>query len=718
MWTVRSLPNAVAVGNSETVFITVDAGDEVEAVDGSIVDVNGVVTGIQEANVELEYYNDLELYNNERDEMVFAVYDSRGYIEYAVVVGTSASSNDYVYLTSGTENHGYDGSNYYWNYTGITKDGEITFRSYTSEDQNDNQLAAGNLYKMDFNENGEVTRNGAEFVADLTAAQLNTEGYRDAGYALTRINTVQTLYANGLTFQYDIANNNNFIHLDPECTFFVNDSRKDDNDYVEYGTVSAALNALGSDHRFTGTVAALINGNGFAEVLILNDTFKGNDDGSTVSGGSDGSITVSSPYIWESGYAQATLTVTRPEYINNDEILAYDYTVYVNGEPYYTDSDTIAAGSGSDVINWNNGTGTWSWLTRPIAQGSRITATMSFDETGTNALDDQHYILKVVDENGHEIKDQLARPSTTPTNYWYATMAAGGVDRTFEFKSGQYASGTFQVTKVENGTATMTDTATLGSDSSVNLPDLRADGTGYVIVTIDTTDLVEDTTVGFNFSNIEKPLSTWGVTGTNDEDLVLDFSTDDSTETGITAGTRKTITVSLASGSVSDNYKVYVSLDGVGGAILDGTTPESLGTIPVNSNITYGVEDVTVTVYPKLAVVAAEWDESAIILRFNGNVTSTDGSFDQFSGGTGDYNLVSANSATVYDVSASGSVLTISVKDAILEVGDVLGLTNEICQAGNDLSGTTLNGNVLTGINLDLEADGYISIGGTTLLKY
>src|SRR5699024_8390012 len=56
--------NAVAVGNSETVFITVDAGDEVEAVDCSIVDLNGVVTGIQEANVELEYYNVLELYNN------------------------------------------------------------------------------------------------------------------------------------------------------------------------------------------------------------------------------------------------------------------------------------------------------------------------------------------------------------------------------------------------------------------------------------------------------------------------------------------------------------------------------------------------------------------------------------------------------------------------------------------------------------------------------
>ena len=274
--------NSVAVGNSESVFITVDVDDEVEADTGSIVDVNGIVTGIQEANVELEYYDDLSLYNDDRDEMVFAVYNTKGYIEYAVVVGTCASSDDYVYLTSGTQNHGIANGNYYWTYTGITKDGEITFRSYTSEDQNGVQLAAGNLYKMDFNEDGEVTRNGAEIVDVLLPGDLNTEGYRDAGYGLTVISgTPTTLYANGLTFQYDIANNNNFVHLDPDCTFFVNDSRVNDNEYVEYGTVSAALNALGSDHQFTGTVAALINSNGFAQVLILDDTYTANDNVST-----------------------------------------------------------------------------------------------------------------------------------------------------------------------------------------------------------------------------------------------------------------------------------------------------------------------------------------------------------------------------------------------------------------------------------------------------
>ena len=703
--------NAVAVGNSETVFITVDAGDEVEAVDGSIVDVNGVVTGIQEANVELEYYNDLELYNNERDEMVFAVYDSRGYIEYAVVVGTSASSNDYVYLTSGTENHGYDGSNYYWNYTGITKDGEITFRSYTSEDQNDNQLAAGNLYKMDFNENGEVTRNGAEFVADLTAAQLNTEGYRDAGYALTRINTVQTLYANGLTFQYDIANNNNFIHLDPECTFFVNDSRKDDNDYVEYGTVSAALNALGSDHRFTGTVAALINGNGFAEVLILNDTFKGNDDGSTVSGGSDGSITVSSPYIWESGYAQATLTVTRPEYINNDEILAYDYTVYVNGEPYYTDSDTIAAGSGSDVINWNNGTGTWSWLTRPIAQGSRITATMSFDETGTNALDDQHYILKVVDENGHEIKDQLSSPLTA--NYWVA--ADTNTNRNIQFNTGWYTSGNFVVTGVENGTLVSGGTSTaVGSPMPITL---RADGTGYVIVTIDTTDLVEDTTVGFDFSNIEKSLSTYVSGLTTDGAYTLDFSAV-SGDNNITAGTRKTIQVKLTtSPTFADNFNYYVSLKGVTTApvLLNGNTDVTLGTYVINSNTAFAQSDVTVTAVPKLAVVAAEWDNNSITVHFNRPVNPNTGT--SFAAGT-DYNFKVSGSVSNTGVTVTGvgtNTITFNFIDRNPAVGNTLDIGTGPHDAGTGLSGNNLGG---SGVTLTLEANDRVSLSSTILPQY
>ena len=373
--------NAVAVGNSESVFITVDVDDEVEAVTGSIVDVNGIVTGIQDANVELEYDNTLTLYNDNEDEMVFAVYDSKGYIEYAVVVGTCASSDDYVYLTSGTQNHGISNGNYYWTYTGITKDGEITFRSYTSEDQNGDQLAAGNLYKMDFNEDGEVTRNGAEIVYALASADLNTEGYRDAGYGLTWINSVQTLYANGLTFQYDIANNNNFVHLDPDCTFFVNDSRVNDNEYVEYGTVSAALNALGADHRFTGTVAALINSNGFAQVLILNDTFTGNDNAGAQQGG------VVTPGVTVSIDRFNQIAVTTTDRVLTDEDVVDEIVSYLTQSGLIVDEPT------------QTGARTWTFRTYyDLGNGTRIPAETYTFNAGADLTQNITYFVNGVEQ--------------------------------------------------------------------------------------------------------------------------------------------------------------------------------------------------------------------------------------------------------------------------------------------------------------------------------
>ena len=639
--------NNVAVGNSETVFITVDAGDEVEAVDGSIVDVNGVVTGIQEANVELEYYNDLELYNNERDEMVFAVYDSRGYIEYAVVVGTSASSNDYVYLTSGTENHGYDGSNYYWNYTGITKDGEITFRSYTSEDQNDNQLAAGNLYKMDFNENGEVTRNGAEFVADLTTAQLNTEGYRDAGYALTRINTVQTLYANGLTFQYDIANNNNFIHLDPECTFFVNDSRKDDNDYVEYGTVSAALNALGSDHNFRGTVAALVNSNGFAEVLILDDEYTGNDGGTGIGSGATDYYTYDAT-VFSNGVARVIVNANRPDWLTTAVDLAYTYDILVNGVVY----DTVVANSdaaGQIQDGRDTATTTWSntWM-YPLDSGDVVTV----DNFRWTNLDDQTYVVKYIDQNDRE----LTVGSNADLDSWSdTTLASGSNILRFSLNESKYnvvaaASYTGQADyKVINayaagpaavsgqtgeGTGTATTVAlTAGTFDANGTYDLE----DYVYVQIEVSDLTE---LDPTYSVIE------GSAMTTAEKAAIGSpgSPTAMSALGIAGATTDTLAINVDQVATLYQYDVVTFtatiVDGTDNVAYNVVVETDQGDVTLNSSgvgyLTMPAGDVTITgirvsvATPRLAVSSASVSGNELTIRFN-TVVACRGGSQQFS---------------------------------------------------------------------------------------
>ena len=242
-------------------------------------------------------------------------------------------------------------------------------------------LAAGNLYKMDFNEDGEVTRNGAEIVYALASADLNTEGYRDAGYGLTWINSVQTLYANGLTFQYDIANNNNFVHLDPDCTFFVNDSRVNDNEYVEYGTVSAALNALGADHRFTGTVAALINSNGFAQVLILNDTFTGNDNAGAQQGG------VVTPGVTVSINWFNQIAVTTTDRVLTDEDVVDEIVSYLTQSGLIVDEPT------------QTGARTWTFRTYyDLGNGTRIPAENYTFNAGANLTQNITYFLNGVEQ--------------------------------------------------------------------------------------------------------------------------------------------------------------------------------------------------------------------------------------------------------------------------------------------------------------------------------
>ena len=374
----------VAVGNNASVFITVDADDEVRNA-GTIVDVNGMVTGIREANIQLEYYNPTtndDTFDDANDEMVFVVPDGR-YIQYAVVVGSSASNDDYVYLTSGTLNHGYNGGDYYWTYEGITKDGVVEFRSYTSEDQNDRQLAAHNLYKMDFDEDGYVTRNGAELVDPST--DLNTAEYRADGYALTTIpddGTYQELFANDLTFYYDVDVNSQFIHFADDCVFYVYAS--DDDEYVEYRSASSALNALGVNSYFTGTVAALVDSNGFAEVLILKDEYEQNDSVDPTRPG-DYTGTLTSMSVANNG-ANTGLDITMELPLGEIRPIEVEYTIVstniVNGDTTtreYTQNLTNDTTGASVTLN-----GSISGVVMSPLFTYRVTAVLTFEDSAGN----------------------------------------------------------------------------------------------------------------------------------------------------------------------------------------------------------------------------------------------------------------------------------------------------------------------------------------------
>ena len=198
------------------------------------------------------------------------------------------------------------------------------------------------------------------------------------------------------------------------------------------------------------------------------------------------------------------------------------------------------------------------------------------------------------------------------------------------------------------------------------------------------------------------------MTAATDKNLSLTFSAIGG-DTGITAGARKTIRVALDN-APTDNYNYYVELDGVGGAFLNGTTAVELGVIDVDSNVSYDLEDVTVTAYPKLQVVAAKWSDYELTVFFNRPVASYDGdnTFDY----TYDFTYTEAATAdgVAYDfVSGVGTdKVTITFKNYPLEAGDSVNLGSSIQDAETGLSGNTL-GSLVT---LTLKANGVVNGGG------
>lgn len=299
------------------------------------------------------------------------------------------------------------------------------------------------------------------------------------------------------------------------------------------------------------------------------------------------------------------------------------------------------------------------------------------------------------------------------TNY-VGTLNFG--PRTTEYTAGNYG---IRIEDAHNGTGTIIDTSlpytslynasvTVGSYVNGQNEPLE----DYLYIELDLSDLTEDTTDGFDFSNIEVALSNWDVEGSNDEDLALEFSVVGGTESGFAVGTPKSVTVAVASGSVTDNYAIFVELDGMGPVQLNGTTPVTLGTVTVDEDIVYELSDVTVTAYPKLEVIAAEWTSYGLTVEFNRPVATYNGS--TFTGS--DYRYTESDSDGVAVDSATGAngyVWTFTFINATLEAGDTMLIGGGPHDA--ELSGNHIDG----GVTLTLMADGYVqeNIGSTTLPK-
>ena len=274
-----SVPNWV-YGNNDSVYISVDKDTSVTDVYGSIVDVNGVSTGIKNTSIVpgavVGQFGQADKAN------VFGLYNSNGYVTYAIVVGDNGSvSENFVYLTSGITGSYYDSETkqYIYEYDAITNDSDeiVTVESTTRTAVGGAQLKADSLYVASYDADGFIDK--MELKTDDntgSGAKYNTETYKDEGYGQMTIasGNRQQVVLSGAVLYLDASDNDEYVVLDEDARFFVNGQDDDNGEYDLYPTAASALAALGESNIVTGAGKIVIiadSTTGFGTTVIFLD---------------------------------------------------------------------------------------------------------------------------------------------------------------------------------------------------------------------------------------------------------------------------------------------------------------------------------------------------------------------------------------------------------------------------------------------------------------
>nr|WP_326127445.1 S-layer homology domain-containing protein [uncultured Oscillibacter sp.] len=133
--------NERSYGEDETVFITVGL-DETDTTDGmtrAIAEVDGVYTGVQNVEIEIEELTDAE------EAQIYTVYDSDHYMIAAIAVGEAkGSSATLAYVTGGTKSERIEDGVYYWEFDAILDGTEQTLTAKSKYEVFTNTKAAIN----------------------------------------------------------------------------------------------------------------------------------------------------------------------------------------------------------------------------------------------------------------------------------------------------------------------------------------------------------------------------------------------------------------------------------------------------------------------------------------------------------------------------------------------------------------------------------------------
>ena len=478
---------------------------------------------------------------------------------------SAAEDEDYVYIAD-------DG------YETTTVDGDTVYifdEAYVNGAQVDLYVSSG--VRSDIVENGEglyliteydgTNEDWATDVDLIWAVEDSDAGSSSDHYATYARNGVLSLSSEDSNLT---GGGQTSFSYDSDTTFVVVELQgdNDDTDDVYVGGISDIEVADDDDDRDQYTTAVYVltveddsDDTPLAElVMIVVPSDDATSSGGSGSSGSDsGDFYSATTSMASNGTATVRLTATRPDYITNDEDLTYTYDVYVGSEYIETVSDTISGDS--DISTWRG----------TDFDSSDEVEVENFEFTNLTA---QHYVLRVVDEDGNNLASELAYPSST---YWYVDCS--GDSRTFGFTSGLYTAGTFSITDVDGASYTGSLPTDVNYANNALVNGLVADGDDYVTVTIDTSELTAN--------------NTYTVTVPNNS--IVDLLASPSTGEG-TYSTTIRAKLDSTPGLGIYGYEVAVSINGteIGSEVLTSTSYVTIGTYTVTESVAADAFEITI----------------------------------------------------------------------------------------------------------------------------
>ena len=369
-------------GEDESVYITVDTDlvDTTSPVKRAITDVDGVYTGVQNVNLEIDTSE--STLKTGIEAQVYTVYDKDNYVIGAVVIGDVSGSGDYAYILSkGAISEEKIGDTYYWEFDAIL-DGQIQ------------TLTAKSKYT-------EIIKEIEDHQFDVLELRFDTDEYvvrvlepeAEDVYAYTEAINDEKNIDDYEVYYIDSADHNGDLELNLQGrTLYITNDQQDmglalasdapavviQNEYsktdvkTEFTTVKAAIAHLADRNDQDGKIFAVLNTNGSAAWIVFDSR-----TGLNTTSGIDGSVTGNLPTALANGYTNATYGLNLDGSRANAELVINEYGL-MSATVNYTAPEWVPTGatvtlSNVPVLYYGSATGKTVTFTGSVGADGKAT---------------------------------------------------------------------------------------------------------------------------------------------------------------------------------------------------------------------------------------------------------------------------------------------------------------------------------------------------------